>query len=263
LIRIGWKVTQLFSAYIGIDYSGAGVTTKRLPGLQVFRASQKSEPEKITIDAGQRLNWNRKEIAHWCLRELKSETPVIIGIDHAFSFPLSYMERWEIKCWDDFLDDFYKHWPTDKDDVSVESLRKGNKRTGRSDELRITDNWTPSAKSVFQFDINGAVAKSSHSGIPWLRFLRRHADLKGRVHFWPFDGWVIPSQKSVIAEVYPAILKRRFNSPYEKHEHDAFCIAKWLQTMDTSGFLQRYFGPPLSDTEKRTAKLEGWILGVY
>jgi len=256
-------MTHLFRTYIGIDYSGAGKTTKRLPGLQVFKASQNSEPAKITPSAGQKLNWNRKEVAHWCLQELKSESPVIIGIDHAFSFPISYMKRWHMDCWDGFLDDFHKYWPTDNDDATVESLRVGNKRTGHPSELRITDNWTSSAKSVFQFDIQGSVAKSSHSGIPWLRFLRHQSDLKNKLHFWPFDGFEIPPQKPVIAEMYPAIFKRRFNSPYEKDEHDAFCIAKWLQTMDARGFLEQYFNPPLSVTEKRTAKLEGWILGVY
>jgi hypothetical protein len=36
----------------------------------------------------------------------------------------------------------------------------------------------------------GSVAKSTHTGIPWLRFIRER--LGSRVHFWPFDGWEIP-----------------------------------------------------------------------
>jgi hypothetical protein len=35
-----------------------------------------------------------------------------IGIDHAFSFPMSYMRRYGIETWDQFLDDFMRHWPT-------------------------------------------------------------------------------------------------------------------------------------------------------
>ena len=46
------------------------------------------------------------------------------------------------------------------------------------------------AKSVFHFDVQGAVAKSSHAGIPWLRYPYRQ--LGGRVHFWPFDDWAAP-----------------------------------------------------------------------
>jgi hypothetical protein len=50
------------------------------------------------------------------------------------------------------------------------------------------------------------VAKSTHAGIPWLRFIRQH--LGSRVHFWPFDGWDVPAGRSVIAEVYPALWSR-------------------------------------------------------
>jgi hypothetical protein len=42
-----------------------------------------------------------------------------------------------------------------------------------------------------------------------------------------------------------------------------FSIAKWMKDMDAHGFLDRFFNPPLSTEEKKTAKLEGWILGVY
>ena len=52
------------------------------------------------------------------------------------------------------------------------------------------------------------MAKSTHAGIPWLRFIRQR--LGPRVHFWPFDGWDIPAGRSAIAEVYPALWSRGF-----------------------------------------------------
>lgn len=254
----------MFENYIGIDYSGAGSAVKRNKALQVFMATGDGNPVKIKTDAGSNWNWNRKEIAHWCLNQLKNNGPIIIGIDHAFSFPLSYMARNEISSWDHFLDDFHTHWPTDKDNTTVESLRKNNERTGRSDELRLTENWTPSAKSVFQFNMTGQVAKSSHAGIPWLRFLRHHNDLNSKVHFWPFDGFEIPGGTSVVIEVYPSIFKRRYPSDNRSsHEHDAWVTAKWLKQMDSRGVLGHYFNPPLSDREQKQACLEGWILGIY
>jgi hypothetical protein len=42
------------------------------------------------------------------------------------------------------------------------------------------------------------VAKSTHAGIPWLRFIRQR--LGQRVHFWSFDGWEIPSQPVKMTE---------------------------------------------------------------
>ncbi len=255
---------QMFENYIGIDYSGAGTSTKRNRPLQVFMATGNGEPVKIRTDAGSNWNWNRKEIAHWCLDQLKKNDPVIIGIDHAFSFPDSYMKRYDISTWDHFLDDFHTHWPTNKDNTTVESLRKNNERTGKPDELRLTENWTPPAKSVFQFGMQGQVAMSSHAGIPWLRFLRNHPTLSGKIHFWPFDGFTIPPQSSAIVEVYPSIFRRRFPRIYKSgDEHDAYSIAHWLQDMDSRGVLSQYFNPPLTKKEMDQVKLEGWILGVY
>jgi len=254
----------MFENYIGIDYSGAGTPIKRNKALQVFMATGDGNSDKIRTDAGSNWNWNRKEIAHWCLDQLKNNDPIIIGIDHAYSFPHSYMARNEISSWDHFLEDFYTHWPTDKDNTTVESLRKNNERTGKPDEFRLTENWTTNAKSVFRFDIQGAVAKATHAGIPWLRFLRNHTDLSGKFHIWPFDGFTIPRRISVVAEVYPAIFRRRFPKTYKSgDEHDAYSIARWLQEMDSRGVLYQYFNPPLGKKERDQSKLEGWILGVY
>jgi len=60
-------------------------------------------------------------------------------------------------------------------------------RTGSTSELRLYEQWTSSAKSVLRFDMQGSVAKSTHAGIPWLRFLRQR--LGDKLFFWPFDGW--------------------------------------------------------------------------
>jgi hypothetical protein len=36
--------------------------------------------------------WCRRELAHWLAGELAGDTPTIVGIDHALSFPLRYFE---------------------------------------------------------------------------------------------------------------------------------------------------------------------------
>jgi hypothetical protein len=77
------------------------------------------------------------------------------------------------------------------------TARSGNARWRRVTEIRARG-----AKSVFHFDVQGSVAKSTHSGLPWLRYIDLKAE--GRIHFWPFDGWQLPVGKSVVAEVYPA-----------------------------------------------------------
>jgi hypothetical protein len=101
---------------------------------------------------------------------------------------------------------------------------------------RLTEERAGGAKSVFHFDVHGSVAKSTHAGIPWLRFIRQR--LGARVHFWPFDGWDIPARRSAIAEVYPALWSRGF-APEGRtgDQHDAFSIAAWLSRADRDGSL--------------------------
>jgi NAD(P)-dependent dehydrogenase (short-subunit alcohol dehydrogenase family) len=55
------------------------------------------------------------------------------------------------------------------------------------------------ADGIAECNVQGSVAKSTHAGIPWPRFIRQHGR---RVHFWPFDGCDI-RPRSAIAEVYP------------------------------------------------------------
>ena len=174
------------------------------------------------------------------------------------------MNRYGIRDWGHFLEDFYHYWFTYNDNITVESLRKNNPRSGNQSEFRLTEIWTSSAKSVFQLDGPGQVGKSTHSGIPWLNFLRQDLQIREHVHFWPFDGFEVPPGKSVLAEVYPSIFRNRYaKNERNEHEQDAYSIAMWLKDMDNRGVLERYFDPPLKIKEREQVKLEGWILGVY
>ena len=247
-----------FAAYVGVDYSGAKTAHHRLPGLAVYRAGPGSEPQPVAPPAGR--HWTRAEVHAWLTAQLAAE-PTLAGLDFAFAFPEAYFRRFRLPDWDAFLVDFRHHWPTDEAGVTVEALRPGNPRSGGADELRLCERWTPSAKSVFRFDVQGAVAKSSHAGLPWLLRLRR--ELGTAAHLWPFDGWWPAPDRSLVAEVYPALVKRRY--PVEArndHQQDAYAVARWLAEADARGILGHYLRPPLSDGEAAVAAREGWILGV-
>jgi len=256
----------LFHRYIGIDYSGAQTPTTSLKGLRVYVADGNSAPEEVQPPPSPRKYWTRKGLAEWLVTQLSDSSGTIAGIDHAFSFPLRYFEVHHLPPdWHEFLDDFQRHWPTDEDLMYVDFIRdgfhgNGSDRTGSARWRRLTDERA-GAKSVFHFDVPGSVAKSSHAGIPWLRYIRNRA---GRsVHFWPFDGWKVPAGRSVIAEVYPALWSREF--PREgrtSDQHDAFSVAQWLRRADRDGSLKAYFSPKLSAQERMVAGVEGWILGV-
>jgi hypothetical protein len=74
----------------------------RLKALQVYEASGNEEPVKVSTPTAGAKNWTRLEVAQYCQKALEFGEPVIIGIDHGFSFPMSYMRRYGITGWDDF-----------------------------------------------------------------------------------------------------------------------------------------------------------------
>lgn len=255
-----------FARYLGIDYSGAQTPTSSLPGLRVYAATPTEDPREVLPPPSPRKHWTRRGIAEWLAAELQTGPPTLVGIDHAFSFPLRYFEVHRIPPdWPTFLDDFQQHWPTDGDHLYVDFVRdgihgNGVARTGNARWRRLCEERCR-AKSVFHFDVQGAVAKSSHAGIPWLRFLRH--ELGSQVHFWPFDGWRPPEGTTVIAEAYPSLWNRTF-PPEDRnpHQHDAYTVARWMREADRSATLDACFEPTLGPARRAVAGVEGWILGL-
>lgn len=261
--RVTVEPMTQFARYVGIDYSGAEAPVSRLRALQVYACAGAGAVDAVQpYDRGAR-NWCRKEVGRYLRECLLGDAPCIIGIDHGFAFPLGYFERHDLASWDAFLGHFCSRWRTDFDHMHVEFARRDNPVGGDANELRLCERWTAGAKSVFHFDVQGSVAKSTHAGIPWLHQLRREPRIRARTHFWPFDGFDIEPGKSVVAEVFPSLFRRRYGrAGRTADEHDAFVVASWLREMDTRGALADYFNPPLTLKERRQARLEGWILGV-
>jgi hypothetical protein len=275
-----------FSLFVGIDYSGAQIPTARLKNLQVYAATPGAMPEPVmtpsavqALATGQALQgarqstsryWSRAEVAQWIIGLVRQGEHALIGIDHGFSFPESYFQRYGLADWNGFLADFCHHWPTDGDNTHIDGIRERQPafctadmqvREGRATDLRLCEKWTSSAKSVFHFDVQGSVAKSTHAGIPWLARIRRECG--NLVHFWPFDGWLPPENRTVIAEIYPSVFRNRYaRGNRSVDEQDAYACARWLAETDSAGHLSRYFDPPLTRAERAQAGREGWILGI-
>jgi len=255
-----------FTRYIGVDYSGAQTPTASLKGLRVFMAEGERPPTEVLPPPSPRKYWTRRGIAEWLVERLAEDVSTLVGIDHGFSFPLRYFEFHHLlPDWQEFLDDFQRHWPTDED-IYVDFVRNGLRgdgaaRMGNSHWRRLIEERAGSAKSVFHFDVQGSVAKSTHAGIPWLRYIRERRGK--RVHFRPFDRWDIPAGRSAIVEVYPTLWSRSFaNEGRTGDQHDAFSIAAWLSRADRDGSLATFLKPELSPPERTLAQVEGWILGV-
>jgi hypothetical protein len=130
----------------------------------------------------------------------------------------------------------------------------GAARMGNPRWRRLTEERASSAKSVYHFDVQGSVAKSTHAGIPWLRFIRQRRG--EQAHFWPFDGWNIPAGRSAVEEVYPSREERNGD------QHDAYSAAAWMRRAALDGSLAAFLNPSLATPERAVAQVEGWLLGV-
>ena len=256
-----------FARYVGIDYSGAKTPTSSLPGLRVYLATRTAEPLEIAPPPGPKKYWTRRGVAEWLVNELDGRERALVGIDHGFSFPLRYFETHGLtQDWPTFLGDFCRHWPTAEDLNTVDMVRRGAagdgaSRSGDTRWRRRTEVRAGAAKSVFHFDVQGSVAKSTHSGLPWLQLIRQRR--REKVHFWPFDGWQIPADRSAIVEVYPALWSRGFpREDRTSDQHDAYSAAAWLREADLGGSLADYLDPVLPDEDRAAGSVEGWILGV-
>jgi hypothetical protein len=257
-----------FELYVGIDYSGARTPSDSLKGLRVYTAEPDAAPRELQPPPSPRRYWTRREVAEWLHGLLARERRALVGIDHGFSFPMRYFIEHGIRLdWVAFLEDFVQHWPTGEDFMYVDFVRdglhgNGAARGGNARWRRLTD-VRARAKSVFQFDVQGAVAKSTHAGIPWLLYLRKHSARTRPIHFWPFDGWNVPPGRSVVAEVYPRLWSANYpREGRDPHQHDAYSVAAWMRDADADGSLQDYFDPGLAGFDRITAGIEGWILGL-
>jgi hypothetical protein len=257
----------IFDRYIGIDYSGAQTPVSSLKGLRVYLADCAAPPVEVPPPPSPRKYWTRRGIGEWLVERLGEPARTLVGIDHGFSFPMQYFERYGLPLdWPAFLEDFHRHWPTDEDHMYVDFVREGVRghgaaRSGNPRWLRLTERRARTAKSVFRFDVPGSVAKSTHAGLPWLLCIRHRAP--GRVHFWPFDGWEVPERRSVVAEVYPSLWRRNFSAEERTpDQHDAYSVANWMRNTDREGRLGDVFLPHLTPDERAQAQIEGWILGI-
>ncbi len=252
----------------------------RLTGLAVYCADGDAPPYRVLAPGRGVVRWHRKELAKWLVEQLQEpDMPTLAGIGHAFAFPTRYFERYPDVPqgnWGSFLEDFRAHWPTDEDGESVARIKKRhyNRQNGREAGVhclgdagwqRLTDELAPNAKSVFDFDVKqGNVAYSTHAGLSWLLYIREKLKKSGtQVHFWTFDGLNNWQGKSVIAEVYPALWKRRFEKPPGMNDHqcDAYSVAAWLSNADRNGSLGRYFGAELSLEEREAAETKAGYWG--
>src|SRR5258708_12956794 len=107
------NTSPAFARTIGIDYSGAETPTSSLKGLRVYLAEGEAPAVEVPPPPSSRKYWTRKGIAEWLVERLAEDASTLVGIDHAFSFPLPYFEAPRLlPTWPPSLAQFHRHCPT-------------------------------------------------------------------------------------------------------------------------------------------------------
>ena len=165
-----------FEQYIGIDYSGAQTPSSSLKGLRVYAADRPIAPKEVQPPASPRKYWTRKEIAEWLVERLSEDCRRSSASTTVFHFRLHTSSSMDCRS-------------TGRPSLTISSTTGRPTRTSTSISSvtaspetvrpgqaiprwrRVTELRARTAKSVFQFDVQGSVAKSTHAGIPWLRYI--------------------------------------------------------------------------------------------
>src|SRR5690606_10977992 len=141
-------------------------------------------------------------------------------------------QRHALADWDAFLTYYDRVWGYTKRD-KLSSRNPSILQSYDRNELRLAEKFTSSAKSVLDLVPKpGSVAFSTHTGLPWLHDLC--AQYASVLHVCPYHGLQPQPHNSVIAEVYPSMLHKRYTYPQlaNRDAEDAYAIAYWLREQD-------------------------------
>ncbi len=284
---------SLFDVYIGIDFSGSKDVSRQKSSIAVAECVAGSKSETITNQ------FTRFEVVWHVLQRILHHNSkgrrVMCGFDFCYAFPSGL---WSAltgagESWTDMirgLADGAGNLPaiSEKPESNARRWAELANRAiaGRVEvstgpfwgpgfaqskdpsfpfsrspfgQFRIVEKKKPSFKPIFKIGGQGSVGLQSLCGIPYLHHIRTTcSQQKVPLLCWPFDGWDPKGSNHIIAEMYPAL----YNQGPKSHESDASAFVDWAGKMDESGHLLEYFLPELSDDEKATAAVEGWVLGI-
>lgn len=136
-------------------------------------------------------------------------------------------------------------------------------------EKRLTDQRLPGTQPVWKLAGAGSAGSQALTGIPVLRWLRRHRALAGAARIWPFETGLAPLAEArpriVFAEIYPSLVPARARPGEVRDRAQVRAIAAHFAALDDSGRLASLFAgdPALAPAERRAAEREeGWTLGA-
>jgi len=282
----------MFERLISIDWSGAGLDTKRVD----LRIAQWTQDGSVLIPPPSRLaarSWSRSEALDFLTRELQPDKPrTAVALDFAFGLPWgSDTEVFGVSGWRPMLcslRDLYYQQGTARATAAAINERQefqghGPYRfdAGRTDfrfyvrhgvpYYRLIELVMPQAISVWYVGSGATVGFHTITGLVCLATLLDRRD-DGLIDFsvWPHEGLEGPFPGHVLLEGYPAVFPRLadFGPCRDDDERDAWRMLDGMQIMNAAGQLEHNLRLPdglvsrLAPDGLQRVQFEGWILGV-
>ena len=169
-----------FARIIGIDYSGAETPTASLKGLRVYLAEGDAPPVEVLpppsptqiLDPQGHRRMAGGTAGRGCADAGRHRPRLFVSA-------ALFRDAWpaaRLAAPSSTISSATGR-PTRITSMSIScataSRGNGAARMGNARWRRLTEERAGGAKSVFHFDVQGSVAKSTHAGIPWLRFIRQ------------------------------------------------------------------------------------------
>ena len=156
-------------------------------------------------------------------------------------------------------------FPTIPEKKSARTLQEPHPR-----ERRIADQRADGAKTVWQLAYAGSVGSQVLLGLPALKRLINDPNIARRATVWPLQtGLQVPKAQAVIAEIYPALLRKEVEKRKHKDEiQDCAQVrvnAEAFARLDVAGKLAPLFrgAPQLTPDQRHLIETEeAWILGL-
>ena len=98
----GWAPDSVMSAWLACSTDILALIIRvrkhqrRVSKVCGYMLRARCQETQKFLPASPRKYWSRKEIAEWLLEQIDGERPVLVGIDHGFSFPLKYFEKYKL-----------------------------------------------------------------------------------------------------------------------------------------------------------------------
>ncbi|MGH7859963.1 MAG: hypothetical protein ACREQY_21765, partial [Candidatus Binatia bacterium] len=293
-----------FDAYLMVDWSASSKRTRAATKDSIWWCLAERANGRLTT--GEPVNARTRaeafeRLLESILRLVNEKRRVLVGFDFPYGFPAGFAAALGLEgtpwssVWDELSDLIHDEADNSNNRFDVASML--NERVSGSASpfwghpqgstyaalsakkpalpdglrsLRGTEGRIRGPKSAWQLFGAGSVGSQALLGIPRLRDLHHHPELRDWSRVWPFEtGFKMPELDEgtpaiIHAEIYPSIVQADVRTGEVRDAAQVRTVAEKFADDDAAGRLAELFRGPNIDLHERDPVIreEGWILGV-